>query len=314
MRLKVHNSKSSLMILIFLYLNISESSSQDSTHLYDFLKVESITQTNWNTSDYNLDLKIGLSYDVLNRKWYDNDFFVEKADFLQIGYNHNGTDDFLSFNLLKYEDILSDSAKNIYTSIFKSKSIDLILVNRDCIKQKEVNWIKLGLGIGYDFLKNHENLLLAEGLIKLGYTTLELNNNFGKLLNTKTPVNFDGIEVELGTRVQYINESFKLILGSNFKKIFDERDFHILENGFEIIYSLTEVTPHSKLGYEDPYKDYPLDGRPIIPGAGTSHVDAEILNFTLFGNYNLYSTNNTTTAVPIVGLKLKVYYGLFADR
>jgi hypothetical protein len=183
------------------------------------------------------------------------------------------------------------------------------LINRNCISENETNWFKLGLGTGYNFLLNQKNLLLAEGLMKLGYTTLQLNNSVGKLLNSNTPLNFEGIEVELGTRVQYINDSFKLILVSNFKKIFDKRDLNILENGIEIIYSLTEKTSHSDPGYGKKYED----DMPLSDG-GILSVDSEILNFTLFGNYNLYSTNNTTTAIPIVGLKLKVYSNLFADR
>jgi hypothetical protein len=91
------------MILIFLCLNFSESSSQVyiNSELW-LLNLESRYQTNWNTSDYNLDLKFGVSYDIFGGGFL---FLTKKLDFLQIGYNHNGVDDFLSFNLLKYEKI-----------------------------------------------------------------------------------------------------------------------------------------------------------------------------------------------------------------
>jgi hypothetical protein len=302
------------MILIFLCLNFSESSSQVyiNSELW-LLNLESRYQTNWNTSDYNLDLKFGVSYDIFGGGFL---FLTKKLDFLQIGYNHNGVDDFLSFNLLKYEKIDSwkECKENKEVELFYySHSIDLILINRDCIHQKEANWFKLGVGIGYDFLKNQKDFLLAEGLMKLGYTTLELNNNVGKLLNSNTALGFDGFDIELGARVQYINRGFKLIVGSNFKKMFDKMDLNILENGIEIVLSGTIIEYYS-LGYVDPYEDWKNDDvRPINVG-GSPIVDYEVLNLTLFGNYNLYSTNNTTTAIPIVGLKLKIYAGLFADR
>jgi hypothetical protein len=296
------------MIVIFLCLNFSESSSQGFPRPLSLLNIESLSQTNLNTSDYNLDIKIGFSFDVFeNTKW--NYVLIEKLDFLQLGYNYDGIDDFFSFNFLKLEKL--DSWKEWednkeFNMHYYSQSLDLISINRDCINQKETNWIKLGLGRAYDFFKNYDDILLAEGLMKVGYTNLELNNNVGKLLNSNTALNFEGIEIELGTRVQYIDESFKIIIVSNFKKLFDKMDMNILENGVEIIYSFKFYSGHTAPVPFPP--GVSMNATTIVP------VFEEILNFTLFGNYNLYSTNNTTIAIPIVGLKLKVYANLFADR
>lgn len=308
MILKVHNSKSSLMILIFLCLNFSESSSQGFPLPLSLLNIESISQTNLNTSDYNLDIKIGFSFDEFeNTKWHY--VLIEKLDFLQFGYNYDGIDDFLSFNFLKLEKL--DSWKEWkdnkeFDMLYYSQSLDLISINRDCINKKETNWIKIGLGRAYDFFKNYDDILLAEGLMKVGFTNLELNNNIGKLLNSNTALDFEGIEIELGTRMQYIDESFKIIFVSNLKKIFDKMDMNILENGVEIIYSFKLYSGHTAPVPFPP--GVSMNATTIVP------VFEEILNFTLFGNYNLYSTNNSTIAIPIVGLKLKVYSNLFADR
>jgi hypothetical protein len=259
------------------------------------LNVENNSQLNVENGCQNIDLKLGFSEITFeNTKWH----FVELSKFeaLKIGFNFNGNNDFLNFNLYKYESLKStpdEMTIGFYTQNFWSKYLDILSINRDPVFKKQFVWFKLGLGYGYDLIKESKNFLILEVPIKLGYSNLKFNDNYADFAKN---MEYEGIDFEIGPKIRYLSENLIITVESKFRKNLDTKDLNILENGIEITYSI---------------KDHYNYGAHVEGGGamGTAMVPYfwDILNISLFANYNIYSSMSHLITVPMIGVKFNIY-------
>ncbi|MBX3045252.1 MAG: hypothetical protein KIT33_10555 [Candidatus Kapabacteria bacterium] len=233
----------------------------------------------------------------------NNIAFFRNVDVLRLGLNHGNNVNSFNFNLIQFEESFFETTRKEYSYFHNSyifySFYDLINLRRDVLYDKNYQWFKIGFGYGKDLIRNFENILIFGLYFKTGYSTLEFNNsNIPANLNMNTA--FNGLDFEIGPNIRYQTRNLKIKLNSNYRTLFFSQGYNALENSIEIDYSF----------FKERFMLYPVSAKDMN---GTAAIPEyiDMLTFTLFGNYNHYYLNDHFFDFSRIGLKIRVFAGLF---
>ena len=209
--------------------------------------------------------RVGFYHNEEQSRWgQDKGYYLIHANYLNFGMNFkyensNKIIPYFNFDLMKFNMIGNDFSKDVGSDILLI-NFHLLNFDSDIFSKRDINWLKIGIGYGYDFICKIDKQFRPLVYLNLGYSSIKPEIMLYDIFSMSEFKYFNQFEVNPGINLYFLFDPIAIDLNADFRKIFDGPNLNILTLSAKltIIKQVKKEITGIDYSYDELFKDFEI--------------------------------------------------------